>query len=141
MTVNYGFVFAAALASYAFGAAYYTALSKPWMAALETTQAAIDARHKVVWLPFAVTFVAHVVMAYLFAGVLVHLVKGGLGATARSGLITALFLWAGFVITTMASNNSFRGSRWMLTVIDGGHWLGVLLIQGLIIGAYGLSMK
>jgi hypothetical protein len=25
----------------------------------------------------------------------------------------------------------------MLTVIDGGHWLGVLLIMGAVIGAFG----
>jgi hypothetical protein len=141
MTVNYGFVFAAALASYAFGAVYYMTLSKPWLAALETTTDALGTRQKPSWLPFLVTAIANVVMAYLLAGVLVHLAKGGLGATARSGLISALFLWVGFVITTMAANNSFQGRRWMLTLIDGGHWLGVLAIQGLIVGAFGISVK
>jgi hypothetical protein len=141
MTVNYGFVFAAALASYAFGAVYYTVLSKPWMAALETSKAELDARHKIAWVPFVVTFIANVVMAYLLAGVLVHLAKAGLGATARTGLISALFLWLGFVMTTMVSDNSFQGRRWMLSVIDGGHWLGVLAIQGFIVGGYGISGK
>ena len=51
------------------------------------------------------------------------------------GIISGAFCWFGFVLTTMAVNNAFRGRKPMLTVIDGGHWLGVLVIIGAIIGA------
>jgi hypothetical protein len=54
--------------------------------------------------------------------------------SARSGLVSGFFLWLGFVITTMAVNHAFQGERRRLTLIDGGHWLGVLLIQGAILG-------
>jgi hypothetical protein len=47
-------------------------------------------------------------------------------------------MWLGFVITTLAVNYSFGQRRPMLTVIDGIHWLGVLVIQGAIIGAMGV---
>jgi Protein of unknown function (DUF1761) len=58
--------------------------------------------------------------------------------TARNGLITGFFIWIGFVITTMAVNYGFQGAKPMLTVIDGAHWLGVLLLQGLVIGSIGV---
>jgi hypothetical protein len=58
--------------------------------------------------------------------------------TVRSGLISAAFAWLGFVITTMSVNYAFGGRMPMLTVIDGGHWLGVLLIMGAVIGAFGV---
>ena len=43
-------------------------------------------------------------------------------------------IWFGFVLTTMTVNNAFHGKRPMLTVIDSLHWLGALLIMGLIVG-------
>ena len=36
----------------------------------------------------------------------------------------------------IAVNNAFSGRKFMLTVIDGGYWLGVLLITGAILGAF-----
>ena len=54
------------------------------------------------------------------------------------GLLTAGFVWIGFVATTLASNHAFQGARRTLTLIDTGHWLGVLLIMGAIIGGWGL---
>jgi hypothetical protein len=46
-------------------------------------------------------------------------------------------MWLGFVATTLAVNNAFRGATGSLTLIDGGHWLGVLLLQGAVIGWLG----
>jgi len=37
----------------------------------------------------------------------------------------------------MAVNNGFAGRDWRLLVIDGGHWLAVLLLMGAILGAFG----
>ena len=42
------------------------------------------------------------------------------------------------MITTLAVNYSFGQCKASLTVIDGIHWLGVLVIQGAIIGAMGV---
>jgi hypothetical protein len=38
----------------------------------------------------------------------------------------------------MVVNYAFHGARHTLTLIDGGHWLGTLLIQGAILGWWGL---
>ena len=73
------------------------------------------------------------VMAWMLAGLMGHLGN----VTVRGGLITALFVWAGFVLTTTGVNQPFDGTKPSLTMIDGGHWLAVLLLMGAVIGAFG----
>ena len=78
--------------------------------------------------------VAHLLMAWMLAGVVGHLGE----VTITRTLISAAFLWVGFVLTTMIVNHRFQSSPWSLTAIDGGHWLGVLLVMGLVIGWLGV---
>ena len=54
-----------------------------------------------------------------------------------TGIISGVLVWFGFVITTITVNNAFQKRSPMLTVIDGGHWLAVLVVQGLILGLFG----
>jgi uncharacterized membrane protein len=85
--------------------------------------------------PFIISFVGLVIMACVLGGVLRHLGPEAMSLT--SGMITGAFMWLGFVITTLAVNNAFRGAKPSLTVIDAGHWLGVLILQGAILGWFG----
>ena len=48
-------------------------------------------------------------------------------------------MWFGFVLTVLVTNHGFQGAKRELTVIDGGHWLGVMLLQGLVIGLMGVA--
>jgi hypothetical protein len=105
--MNWLAILIATIAGFAFGAAYYMSLSKPWLAAIGKTKEQITAEGKGSPLPFIISIVA-------LAG-----------------------MWVGFVITTMAVNNAFGQRKASLTVIDGIHWLGVLVIQGAIVGAMG----
>ena len=72
----------------------------------------------------------------MLAGVLGHLGVGQV--TVINGAIAAFFLWLGFVVTTIAVNNAYAGRKLALTAIDFIHWLGVLVVEGLIIGAFGV---
>jgi hypothetical protein len=132
--MNYPAVLAAAVAGFAFGAVWYMTLARPWMAALGKSEAEIKAGASSV--VYVVTAIAQLVMAYFLAGLTGHLSAGGV-PTAATGLTTAFFVWFAFVLTTMAVNHGFQGAKRMLTLIDGLHWLGVLLIQGLVIGLFG----
>ena len=53
-------------------------------------------------------------MAWVLAGSLGHLGPGQV--TLKNGVISALFVWLGFVITTLAVNYSFGQRKAMLTV-------------------------
>jgi hypothetical protein len=132
--INYLAALIAAVAGFAFGAAYYIGLSKQWLAAVGKTKEEVSAKRSPV--PFIVSIVALLIMAWVLAGGIGHLGPGQV--TLQNGVISALFMWLGFVITTLAVNYSFSQRRPMLTIIDGIHWLGVLVIQGAIIGAMGV---
>lgn len=130
---NYLAIVIAAIVSYGFGAVYYGVLGKAWMAALGRSADELKANVGVA--PFVIAFVALLVMATVLAGVLGHLGPGQV--TLRNGIVSALFVWTGFVATTLAVNHAFQGAKATLTLIDGVHWLGVLALQGGIIGAMG----
>ena|SRR5437899_2654169 len=132
--INYLAVLIAAVAGFAFGAAYYIGLSRQWLAAVGKTKEEVAAKRSPT--PFIISIVALAVMAWTLAGIMGHLGAGQV--TLKNGVISALFVWLGFVITTLAVNNAFGQRKPMLTVIDGIHWLGVLVIQGAIIGAMGV---
>lgn len=132
--MNWLAVLIATIAGFAFGAAYYMSLSRPWLAAIGKTKEQIAAEGKGSPIPFIVSIAALAVMAVVLAGT-----TGRLGpVTLKSGVVTALFMWLGFVVTTMAVNNAFGQRKASLTIIDGIHWLGVLVVQGAIIGAMGV---
>ena len=75
-------------------------------------------------------------MAWVLAGVVGHLGTGQV--TVANGLISGAFVWFGFIVTSMLVNHGFQGAKASLTLIDSGHWLGVLLVQGLVIGLFGV---
>jgi hypothetical protein len=131
--VNYLAVIIATLAGFGLDAVWYMVLSKPWMRAVGKTEADRP-RGTAQALPFVIALVALFVMALMLAGLMGHL--GDI--TVRGGMISGFFVWLGFVITTMGVNHAFAGAKPMLTVIDGLHWLAVLLIQGAVIGAFGV---
>ena len=124
---NWLAVIVAAVACFGFGAIYYGVLSKQWERAVGRPFSASP-------LPFIISFAGLVVMAFVMAGLLGHL--GDL--SLRSGLISGAIVWAGFVLTTLAINNAYQGKRASLTLLDAGHWFGVLVIMGGIIGWFGV---
>ena len=128
--INYLAVLIAAAASFASGAVWYRALGTQWMAAAGITPEQIDQSPKI----YVVAGVCQLIMAFLMAGVLGHLGRADL----LGGLITAGFLWLGFVVTSMTVNHRFQGKGWNLTLIDGGYWLVAMAIQGAIIGVMGV---
>lgn len=132
--INYIAVLVAGAAGFAFGAGWYTLFSKPWVAATGKTEEELKADFSP--LIFVITGICQLVIAFVLAGVIGHLGSGQV--TVGNALLSAVFIWVGFVITTMIVNHGFQGQKRMLTVIDGGHWLGVLLVQGLVIGLFGV---
>jgi hypothetical protein len=134
--INYLAVVLAALASWLIGALWYSAFARPWMLALGKTKAElVGPSGKPSPLPFVVAFLAQLVMAWVLAGIVGHLGPGQV--TLANGVVSGFFVWLGFVVTSQVVNHGFSGQRLMLTVIDSGHWLAALVIQGAIIGLLG----
>jgi Protein of unknown function (DUF1761) len=139
--VNYLAILIAAIAAWVAGAAWYGVLAQPWVTAQGKTMEEFEAKQEAMksppaYAPFVIAFIAELIMAWCLAGVLGHLGPGQV--TLRNGVISAFFLWLGFVLTTMAVNYAFGERGIKLAAIDAGHWLLVLLIQGAILGAWGV---
>ena len=131
--INYLAVLVAAVVAWLAGAVWYTAFSRTWATAHGMTPESLHAkRHQsAACLPFIVAFVAELVMAWLLAGILFHVGS----VTVRRGVIAGALCWFGFVLTTMAVNNIFARRDRRLILVDGGHWLLVLLLMGAVLGA------
>ena len=130
-------ILVAAIAGWVFGSIWYGALGKRWMAASGLTEADIRGPDgKLDPSPFIISFVLEFIMAYVLAVLLLHTSDGAF--SLGSALMAAFILWLGFVFTTQTVNHRYSMKPWSLTVIDGGHWLGVLLIQALVMAMMGL---
>jgi hypothetical protein len=134
--VNLLAVLVAAVLAFGFGGLWYWMLSSQWLEAQGKTPE--DLRKDRMawgpnWAPFAVSLVALLVMAFVLATLI-----GYFGPpSVANGLLSAFFAWLGFVATTVATNYAFADHSPQLAAIDSGHWLGVLLIMGLVIGLFG----
>jgi hypothetical protein len=136
--INYLAIVSAAVVAWLAGAAWYMSFGKVWTAANGMTpeQMHADRNRPGAYLPFLYVFVCDLIMAWMLAGVLAHLGAGQV--TLKNGIITGAFLWFGFVITTMVANNTFARRDNRLLLIDGGHWLVILVLIGAVIGAIGV---
>jgi Protein of unknown function (DUF1761) len=130
--VNWIAVILAMVVSMALGMAWYMGLAKQWMAALGKTEEEIKASASA--MPFVWSAVCQLVMAYFIAMLTPQL----MGATsAYSAVLVGVHMWVGFILTAMIINHRYQGNKWSLTLIDGGYLLGVVIVQGIVIGVFG----
>lgn len=119
----------AALAAFAFGALYYRALG-PLLTRSGATVATLTPG------TLAVMLVADLVAAWVLAGTLGHLGVGQV--TLRNGVISAGFVWFGFMATVLAVALRLHGIGWRRVLVDAVHWLAAVLIMGAVIGGIGV---
>lgn len=129
--MDYLAVFLAAAAAYGFGALWYMALAKQWMAAAGLTEDRIRGNGgRQSPKPFIISaicmlFVAGM-MRHIFAASGIE--TAGLGLMAGSGL--GLFIAAPWI----ATNNAFGMRPVTLTLIDGGYASIGCALMGLVLG-------
>ena len=119
-------VIVAAIAAFAAGAAYYMALSKPWM---EAANIAVGPDGKPVNdgpLPYIVSFV----MIILVAGMMRHtFALSGIEGLSK-GLTSGFGVGAFFISPWVFVNTGYSNRPWKLAVIDSGY----AIIAATIIG-------
>jgi hypothetical protein len=128
----------AAFIGFMFGGLWYGVLSKQWLSAANLTEERVKASGGMTPKLLGITFLAELFMAWMLAGIILHMKKAGIAPTAWNGMISAAFIWAGFIMTTLVVNHGYQLNKPRLTLIDGGHWLGVMLLMGAIIGRFGV---
>ena len=122
-------VLAAAVAAFGFGAVWYIALSKPWLAASGVTEAQQRAGGPI---PFVIGGVAMV----LVAGMMRHLLGAAGVVTPGGGAIAGLGIGAFLITPWVAMNYAFAMRRPALTLIDGVNSVVGCTIIGAVLNAF-----
>jgi hypothetical protein len=130
--VNLIAVAVSAVAGFLFGGLWYGTLSKQWMAAVGLTEEKLKAKRPSA-VPFLLSFAGMLVIGFVMAMLLQAQGLGGAANGAAFGALVAV----GFTVSTLVVNHAFQGAPGALTLIDGGHWLGVFAIQGAVLGWFG----
>jgi hypothetical protein len=131
--VNWIAVILAMVASNALGVGWYMGLSKQWLTAQGKTPEQVKAAGAPIS-PYIWSAASQLVMAYFLAVVTASI----FGATTiGNAVLVGVLVWFGFMASAMVLNHRYQGHPWALTFIDGGYLLGVMVVQGLVIGLFG----
>lgn len=133
--INWLAVLLAAVGSMVLGMGWYSALGKQWMNALGKTRDELMPDGKSSPKPFIIAGACQLIMAY-FLLVFTRAVMETSATDVQmwDAVLTGVLIWFGFILTSMVLNHSYQGQKPGLTLIDGGYLLGVLIVQGVILG-------
>lgn len=124
-------VLAAAFAGFAFGAVWYMALSKPWIAAAGL---AVDENGKPVGNPGVLPFVISGITMILVAGMMRHIFAMAGIDDAVKGLVSGLGVGAFFIAPWVTMNYGYSMRPMKLALIDGGYAVFGCGLIGLVLG-------
>ena len=135
MTVNFWAVLVSAIASMVIGSIWYGPLfGKKFMKAMEMDKMSAEKQaqmKKAMGMMYFAQFIASLVMFYVLARFI-----GGSGVlSVHIGLMTALWVWIGFVVP-LKFGDSLWGGKMTLFWIGVSNMLVTLLVSGAIIGAW-----
>jgi hypothetical protein len=131
MKINYAAVFIAAIAYWLLGAVWYGVLfSKPWMALENMSIEQAKSMNPV--LPYVITFVLNLLIAYSLAQICVWRNAN----TAGRGASVGVLLWIGFVGPITYTTYMYEMRPKELFAINEFFPLAGLVLMGAIIGAW-----
>ncbi|WBH15124.1 DUF1761 domain-containing protein [Sphingomonas radiodurans] len=117
-------IIAATLSGLAFGAAYYGIMRRTHPRMTVTLGA------------ITTIFLAELWLCAILAGALILAPpKGGVWTMS---LGSAFVIWTGFVVPTVIASYRFRAVAMRTALVDCGHWLGVMLVQAVVLRLIGL---
>jgi hypothetical protein len=119
-------VLAAAIGAFAFGAVWYIAMSKPWMAASGVTE---EQQRNGGPMPFVVGIAAMIVVA----GMMRHLFASGGIVTMGAGIVAGAGIGAFLITPWVAMNYAFSQRKPALTVIDSVNAVVGCAVMGVIL--------
>ena len=131
--MNYLAIAVAAAAAWLFGALWFRAFATRWSDALGKTKDQLTPGGRRSAASMITVFLADLAMATALS----RLIPAMGPTSVLSGLMTAGACWFGFVLTTIVVTNGYAHHPSALSVVASWHWLGVLLVMGLVLGAFG----
>lgn len=137
MSINYWAVSVCAVLAMALGALWYGPLfGKAWLGIICPTPPDLEARKKMQQ-GVAKLYVVQFLLTLFQAWVLAYYIAGWQDV---SGLSQALWIWAAFIVPTVAAsamwNNDSAKVSWARFLIQGGYQLVLFVLFGLILGSW-----
>ncbi len=132
--LNYAAIVVGVVINQLIGMAWYTVLSRRWMAETGQTQQDMEAMKGTPrqWYPYVVA-IASALVFVLGLAVLIQ----GLGAEdAVDGLLVGLLAAVAFIMTTSAMNYAFEGRSLCLYGINNGYHIVAFVVIGALLGAW-----
>ena len=129
---NHFAVIVAAIVVFAVGAGWYHVLANPWAAGVGKTMEQITKENGGSMMPYAVGFIAILVMCYTLNSLLNRMGE----TTAAGGAKVGGFVALGLVAANLALNYAFEIRGVTLWTINSGYALVGLVIAGAIIGGW-----
>lgn len=123
-------VLAAALAAYAFGAVWYTTMSKPW---IKAAGIAVDANGKPMGSGSAAPFVVGFVAEVLVAGMMRHIFAMSGLDTLPEGIMGGFGIGAFLITPWVAMNYAFAARSYRLTALDGVNSVVGCTLMGVVL--------
>lgn len=133
-SLNYLAIIVGIIINQAIGAAWYSALGKPWMAGVGLTMEDVEAMKGTArqWYPFVVAAVSALVFTVGLAVVI-----QGMGAEGVvDGLILGLLAAIGFIATSYATTYSFEGRSLKIFLINTGYPVISYAIIGVLLAVW-----
>jgi Protein of unknown function (DUF1761) len=129
-TINHVAVWVAGIVQFILGAGWYTLLGPSWLAGIGKTQEQIMAAHGNSPLPYIISLLTGLVIAYTIAWLLPKLGP----QTASSGAKTGAVLGLALIGTTLAQNYAFEARSISLWLINAGYMVVGMALMGSIVG-------
>lgn len=131
--VNYWAVLTCGVISMIIGFVWYSPMlmGRTWMEEIEKTE---DEMKKGAdsFKIYGLTFLCNLFIAFSLAQLMVH----GSINTVAGGIRLAFLCWLGFIVAPMVINSLFEGKSFKLLLVDSGHHLIVILVFGIVLGAW-----
>lgn len=130
--LNYWAILVSAVVAFAIGSVWYLpkVFGNTWMILIGKTE--MDVKMGLNRMMFVKTFVASLVMMYILA----HFVDYAAATTVGQGAATGIWLWLGFVATTIFTNSLYENRPLKLWAINAVYHLVVLIITGAILAVW-----
>ena len=133
LQVNYWAVLVCGVVSMGIGGLWYSpnVLGRTWMDAVDKTEEELKKGFNP-FKTFGLSFMGHLFIAYSLAQLMAH----SNASTVSEGIRLSFLCWLGFIAAPMAINSLFEGRSKKLLLVDCGYHLIVILIFGIILGAW-----
>jgi len=133
--VNYLALLIAGVGSMALGFLWYSpmVLGKPWMRLMGYTPESLKKAQKEMGKLYGVSFLLTLISGYVLAHVMAMSMPFFKETALTTGLMSAFWMWLGFVMPVQATDMIFGSKKWKLFAINTGYQLVSLLVMGVVL--------